>query len=164
VRDLLGGPEAPWAYSRIYFGSGDKLRSIDMGRINPVSSPLLEFLQRGPKAGAVVFSPVAQALVDQVYGESAFTGRKFTGHGSAQEGSGLDSESRARIAAGDLLASQLSPFVPRGDTAIFAARAARERKGKKRRGGGSGGGIPLGGGGGGSIPLSGGSGRSIPIG
>jgi hypothetical protein len=187
VRDLLGGPEAPWAYSRIYFGSGDKLRSIDLARINPVSNPIFDVIARGPRGAAGLVSPLMAVLLDQVYGEHAFTGKKFTGKGSAQEGSGLGGNERIKVATADLLSmfapyriahdvraggrkttdasllwnidpmvyktpaaqarhaaedqarggggsvllSQLSPFVPKGDTAIFAARAARERKGKK---------------------------------
>jgi hypothetical protein len=97
VRDIVGGPEAPWAYSRIFF-DGDKLKSIDLARISPVSSPILDFVNEGPKAAGSLISPLGQVLSDQIYGTKLFTGRQFTGHGSGESGSGLDMESRARIA------------------------------------------------------------------
>jgi hypothetical protein len=109
VRDLLGGPEAPWAYSRIFFGKGDHLRSVDLARINPVSNPLLDVSQEGPKALGSLISPVAAAVADQVYGTKAFTGRRFTGHGSAEYGSGDDQDARARIFV-DELASAIAPY------------------------------------------------------
>ena len=101
VEDLLGGPTRPWNYSKIFVGDGS--RSIDLARMSPVSNPIYDIAQEGPKGAGGLMSPLLASAMDQVYGESAFTGKPFTGHGSPEFGSGLDAESRLRIFAGDVI-------------------------------------------------------------
>lgn len=103
VKQLLGGDEAPWAFSRIFFEKNGELRSIDLARINPVTSPLTNAIEEGPKAFAGVASPMVQAIADQIYGQSVFSGRRFRVGGSAAENPRPDAVTRARIMLNQLL-------------------------------------------------------------
>jgi hypothetical protein len=109
VRELLGGDEAPWAYGRIFFEKDGRLSSVDLGRINPVTSPITDVVMEGPRALGGLASPIVQAIANQAYGTSLFSGKPFTGRGSAQYGSGLGGESRARILV-DQLGSTAFPY------------------------------------------------------
>lgn len=104
VKDLLGGDSAPWAYSRIFFaGKNGELKSVDLGRINPVTSPLTELVTEGPKAALGLTSPMLQAMADQVYGGVGFEGgRGFKVGGSAEENRNPDLVSRTRIFANQI--------------------------------------------------------------
>ncbi len=106
VNELLGGDGAPWAYSRIYFEKDGKLRSIDLGRISPVTSPLTDVVTEGPKALAGLTSPIVQAAFDQIYGGVVFEGgRGFKVGGSASENRNPGGVDRGRIVLGQLLSA-----------------------------------------------------------
>jgi hypothetical protein len=106
VMDLLGGDEAPWAFSKLYTdvrydkGKGKFLfndpkhpQAIDLARINPVTNPIVDSLSSGdPKAFSGFLSPAAQVALNQVYGLDAFTHRQYQ-----------PNESRWRIAADEAL-------------------------------------------------------------
>ena len=49
------------------------MTSIDLARINPVTSPIVDVLTEGKKAAGAVVSPLVQSIVNQVYGQDAFT-------------------------------------------------------------------------------------------
>lgn len=108
VRDLLGGPDTPWAYSRIFFGKRGDLRSIDLLRLNPVTTPVTEAAQSGPQALSGFMSPLIQEVVGQIAGENLFTGQKYRLGGSAERGAKFDAGQwgpRARVALRNLLRS-----------------------------------------------------------
>lgn len=102
VRELLGGDQAPWAYSRLFLRRDGELWSIDFARANPVTNPIVEIRPDDPSSLLGLASPVAQALGDQLYGTSGFFQRPFTGHGSTRHGSGRDADARWRIFVADL--------------------------------------------------------------
>jgi hypothetical protein len=96
VTQLLGKGAPPWAYAAIYTGtrfnertgkveftdpavrSGKKpARSIGLGRLNPVTNPLVDISTQGPKAFGAFISPVAQIALNQMYGKNMFTGRVY---------------------------------------------------------------------------------------
>jgi hypothetical protein len=97
VRDLLGPDVKPWDYARMFLPSG---KSIDLGRINPVTNPVVNVATEGPKALGGLMSPLAQSVLDQIYGEQSFSGVPFPA---------LDNETRARIFANTLL-STITPY------------------------------------------------------
>jgi hypothetical protein len=105
VRDLLGGPDAPWAYSRVFFEKDGKLRSIDFGRANPVTNQFVNVTTEGPASLGGLLSPAVQGITDQLYGRSLYSGRGFKVEGSAEENPNPSVGTRARIAAGDLLST-----------------------------------------------------------
>lgn len=104
VKDLLGGDEAPWAFSRIFIeGKGGELKSIDLARLNPLTNPIVSVIEEGPKALGGLVSPLAQGIIDQISGEHTYSGQPYRGHGSAETGSAEDLDARVRIAVRDLL-------------------------------------------------------------
>jgi hypothetical protein len=117
VADLVGGREAPWAFSRIFFGQkGGELRSIDTLRANPVTSPMVSALESGPRALTGLVSPMLVAALDQMADESHFTGIPYRVRGSTagvgtQGGPKLPffSADRGRIFTDDML-SIYSPY------------------------------------------------------
>lgn len=111
VKDLLGGDEAPWAYSRIFFGERGDLSSIDLSRANPVTNPLVEVATKGPRALAGLTSPLTLVASNQVYSTNLFTNRPFRVGGSAKERRDLPAFSLARLRIGaDQAASAAFPY------------------------------------------------------
>jgi hypothetical protein len=105
VSDLLGGPDTPWAFSRIYSGvrynkrkgkfefkdpavrAGRKpAQSVDLARLNPASNPAIDIANEGPKALLSFTSPAVQIALDQAYGVNSFTGQRFKVGGVAEGG------------------------------------------------------------------------------
>ena len=107
VKDLLGGDQAPWAFGRVFFeGKNGDLRSVDLLRMNPVTTPLTEALSDRPKALLGLSSPVVAAALDQVFGGVGFLGgRGFRVRGSARENRNPEAEERLRIVVDDVLSS-----------------------------------------------------------
>lgn len=97
LRDLLGPDLKPWDFSKMVLRSG---KTIDLGRINPVSNPIVDVATQGPKAGGGLISPLAQSLLDQIYGAQAFSGVPFPA---------LDNETRARVFLNTVL-SATTPY------------------------------------------------------
>jgi hypothetical protein len=124
VKDLLGGNDAPWAFSRIFFrsgspgsilGLGDKvpgsagLYSTDLARLNPVSTPFTDVSTEGVKSFGSFMSPLVQNLADQLYGKRLYTGQPLRVHGSAEQQKSIDAGTRGRILLNDAL-SQILPY------------------------------------------------------
>lgn len=115
VRELFKTRDVPpWIFSRLYSvdkngkpirDSKGQLLAIDLARINPVTSPITEAVQTGPKAFGGLLSPMLQAIEDQRYARSSFTGRGFRVQGSAEENPNPNIGSRARIFTNDLLSA-----------------------------------------------------------
>jgi hypothetical protein len=104
VKDLLGGDETPWAFSKLYVDktrwneqkqkwefadpairSGKKKpRTIDLARANPFSNQIVQAateadsdLKKPWKALTAFMSPAFQLAMNQVYGKDLFTGRVY---------------------------------------------------------------------------------------
>jgi hypothetical protein len=98
VKDLLGGTDTPWAFSKIFTSdtrynsqtgkwefsdpairSGKKQpESIDLARLNPVTSPIVDALDSNdPRAFASFLPPVVQVALNQWWGKNVFTGRTY---------------------------------------------------------------------------------------
>jgi hypothetical protein len=68
---MLGGADLPYAYSRLYFGQGGHLTSIDFARASPVGSIGTDLGSEGIAGAAQVIPPEAQPILDQIYGHTA---------------------------------------------------------------------------------------------
>jgi hypothetical protein len=71
----------PDSFGRIYLTDDGKLRSIDLARLNPLSSPLVEAAGNPKQAAFGLLSPALQALADLGYGKSSFTGKDLNTQG-----------------------------------------------------------------------------------
>jgi hypothetical protein len=103
VTHMLGGDQAPWAYSRIFtskkgfaawggilglspadaakgaeLAREHKLYSIDTLRLNPVTSPVTDVASEGLKGFSSFISPIAQDALNQLYKMDLFSNRPFT--------------------------------------------------------------------------------------
>jgi hypothetical protein len=159
VAHLLGGDQAPWAYSRIFLSQGavqkalgglpvvgsafqpikgTKLWSIDFARLNPVTNPLVGVSTEGVKALGGFMSPALQSAFDQLYGRRLYTGQGFRVHGAATEAKSIDPATRARIVAQDFLstifpyrvAQQATQKGTQGDEAMLGLPAPIHFKGQ----------------------------------
>lgn len=140
LRRLFGTRDLPpWVLSRLYETENGKLKRdakgnpiyTDFARINPVTNPIVDVVQYGPKELAGLASPIVQAAVDQIYARSSFTGRGYQVHGSAEENPNPDLLTRGRIFGNQLLSGtfpyrELSAITQPGtqgsDTFLFSPR------------------------------------------
>lgn len=160
IRHLFGTRDVPpWVFSRMFLYDGTKVRrdkqgrplSIDLARINPVTTPVTEVLQesasRRNKKGEVtsgfnpgpvigMFSPMVQVLADQAYSKNSFESRDFRVHGNAETNPAPDLGSRARIVTNKLLSSAFpyreavklsQPGTLGDDTLLFSPRPIKYR-------------------------------------
>lgn len=126
IRHIFGTRDVPpWVFSRLfkYNPNGSvkrnkqgQIESIDLARINPVSSPLTDIAQESQsKHGAVLspalgmLNPMAQILMDQAYARNSFSGKGFVVHGSAEENPAPDLVTRGRIVLNQI-GSMASPY------------------------------------------------------
>jgi hypothetical protein len=84
IKDLFGAPSdyalPTSALAQVYFGNREDakkgtLRSVNWGRLNPFLNTITQIEQEQQAIGLV--SPIYQALADQLFEESSFTGREW---------------------------------------------------------------------------------------
>ena len=95
---LLRAGWSPWAFGRIWLTKNGTLESIDLARVNPMLTPLVDALSEGPKAFVGLTSPVFTGLADLAYDKSGFLGTELRD----AEGKELDAEGRFKYWAGQL--------------------------------------------------------------
>lgn len=99
--------ELPYAFGRVYFTGGDKVQSIDLARVSPVSNPLMEALATPAGAITGLVSPVLQAAQAAVFGRNSF-GQTINVKGiktAPGETPDLDVGTSGRVFAGSLARS-----------------------------------------------------------
>lgn len=69
---LLRAGWSPWAFGRVWLTKNGTLESIDLARVNPMLTPLVEVLSEGPKAFVGLTAPAFTGLADLAYDKSGF--------------------------------------------------------------------------------------------